>query len=188
MPKTHIFWWFRIKKTVFLWKNLHFVVCNSFIYDRIEFNSFAKDVKYNHFTEYLDCNAQQRHCRVFVLKTWNFHCTRRAKNWEFQILQIINFLKTTKMIPECRDLLRLLVCASWSCIGVSCTCRDIAITTLRIYMPPPHHPPIKKMDHRKYSENLIFQSRFSCWFWELFELLMALKWSLRSPLSFCSIV
>ncbi len=46
----------------------------------------------------------------------------------------------------------------------------------------------KKMDHRKYAENLIFQSRFSCWFWELIELLMALKWSLRSSLCFCSIV
>ncbi len=27
---------------------------------------------------------------------------------------------------------------------------------------PPFHPPLKKMYHRKYAENLIFQSRFSC--------------------------
>ncbi len=44
------------------------------------------------------------------------------------------------------------------------------------------------MDHRKYDQNLIFQSRFSCWICELAEWLMALKWRLRSPLSFCLIV
>ncbi len=46
----------------------------------------------------------------------------------------------------------------------------------------------KKMDHRKYAQNLIFQSRLSCWFWEFMELLMALQWNLRSPLSFFRIV
>ncbi len=126
----------------------------------------------------------------FFLKTWNFHCTRRSNNWEFQILQIIDFLKTTKMIPECQDLLRLLVCAFWSCTGVSWTCRDIAITTFWIYIPPPPPllPPFKKMDHRKYAENLIFQTRFCCGFGELVAVLLASKWSLRFPLCFCAIV
>ncbi len=126
--------------------------------------------------------------RIFFLKTSNFHCTRRSKNWEFQILQVINFLKSTKMIPECQDLLRLLVCASWSCTGVPWTCRDIAITTFWIYIPPSTRYPLKNMDHRKYAKNLIFQSRLSCWFWDLVALLMALKWRLRSPLSLCRIV
>ncbi len=134
MPKRHIFWWFRIKKTAFLWKNLHFVVCNSFTYDRIEFNFFAKDVKYIYFIEYVHFNAQQHLCRGFCC--WSFHCNQRFKNWEFQILQIIDFLKTTKMIPEYQDLLRLLVYASWSCTSVSWTCIDIAITTFWIYRPP----------------------------------------------------
>ncbi len=127
----------------------------------------------------------------FFLKTCNFHCSRKSKNWEFQIVQIIDFLKTTKMIPECQDLLRLLVCASWWCISVSFPFRDIAITTFWIYIPffPLFHPhPLKKMYHWKYAENLIFQSRFSCWFWELVELSMALKCSLRSSLSFYSLV
>ncbi len=115
--------------------------------------------------------------------------SRRSKNWEFHILQIIDFLKTTKIIPESQDWIRLLLCASWSCIDVSWTCRDSAITTFWIYIPPaPSLHPLKKKDHRKYAENIIFQSRCSCWFWELVELLMALKWSLRSPLSFCFIV
>ncbi len=47
------------EKKVFLWKNLHFVVCNSFTYDRIEFNFFAKDIKYIYFIEYLHFDAQQ---------------------------------------------------------------------------------------------------------------------------------
>ncbi len=46
----------------------------------------------------------------------------------------------------------------------------------------------KKMDHRKYAQNLIFQSRLSCWFWEMVGLVMTLKWRLRSSLSFCRIV
>ncbi len=44
---------------------MHFVVCNSFTYDRIEFNFFAKDVKYVYFIEYLDFNTQQYLCRGF---------------------------------------------------------------------------------------------------------------------------
>ncbi len=110
----------------------------------------------------------------FFLKTWNFHCTRRSKNWEFQILQTIDFLKTTKMNPECEDLLRLLVCASWSCIGVSWTCRDIAITTFWIYIPP---PPAS-----------ILPSQIK----SIFFLMLRVSWAvngtkmeLRSPLSFC---
>ncbi len=120
----------------------------------------------------------------FFLKTWNFHCTWRSKNWEFQILQIIDFLKTTKM-PECQDLLRLLVCASWSCIGVSCTYRDIENITFWFYIPP---SPLKKDGSSKICWNLIFHSQFSCGFWELVELLMALKWRLWSSLSFRRII
>ncbi len=135
----YIFWRFRRRKNSF-YEKICILLFVTFTYDRIEFNFFANDVEYIYFIEYLHFDAQQHLCCGFFLKTWNFHCTRRSKNWEFQILQIINFLKTTKMIPECQDLLRLLVCASWSCIGVSWTCRDIAITTFWIYIPPPPLP------------------------------------------------
>ncbi len=116
------------------------------------------------------------------LKICNFHCTRRSKNWEFQILQIIYFLKTKKMIPECQDLFRLLICASWSCIGVSWTCRDIVMIIFWIYIPPPPPPPptLKKDG----SSKICWKSHFSKSIFLL--VLMALKWSLRSLLSFCS--
>ncbi len=45
----------------------HFVVCNSFTYDRIEFNFFAKDVKYNYFTEYIHSNVKWHSFRGFFL-------------------------------------------------------------------------------------------------------------------------
>ncbi len=49
-------------------ENLHFVVCNSFTYDRIEFNSFARDVKYIYFIEYLHFDAQQQICCGFIFE------------------------------------------------------------------------------------------------------------------------
>ncbi len=57
------------KKTAFLWKNLHFVVCNSVTSDRIE---FAKDVKYSYFIEYLHFNAQQHFCCGFLFENMQF--------------------------------------------------------------------------------------------------------------------
>ncbi len=46
----------------------------------------------------------------------------------------------------------------------------------------------KKMDHRKYSENLIFQIVVHLGSWTLFKLLMALNCSLTSPLTFYPVV
>ncbi len=53
-------------------ENLHFVVCNSFTYDRIEFNLFAKDVKYIYFVEHLHFNAQQHLCCGFLFENVQF--------------------------------------------------------------------------------------------------------------------
>ncbi len=46
----------------------------------------------------------------------------------------------------------------------------------------------KKMDHRKYSENLIFQIVVYLGFRTLFKLLMALNCGLTSPLTFYPMV
>ncbi len=172
--KRTFFWWFRReKKRSFLWKNLHFVVCNSFIYDRIEFIFLQKT--WNTFT--LPTIHILMHNNTFaadfVLKTWNFHCTWRSKNWEFQILQIIDFLKTTKMIPECHDLLIARMCflLMHRCVMDMQRHRNHYFLNLHT----PLHPPLKTDRSSKYAENFIFQSRLSCWFWELVELLMALK-------------
>ncbi len=128
------------------------------MYDRIELNLFAKDVEYIYFIEYLHFDAQQHLCCGLFFENIKFSVYPRSKNWEFQILQIIDFLKTTKMIPDCQDLLRLLICASWSCIGVSWTCRDIAFNTFWIYLnPTPPHSPLRKDG----SSEIYWKSHFS---------------------------
>ncbi len=130
----------------------------------------------------------------FLLKTWNFHCTRRSKNWEFQILQIIDFLKNNKNDPRVAGLAqiaRMCFLIMHQCVMVIQRHRNHYFLNLHTPSSPfstPRPPPLKKDVSSKICWNLIFQSRFSCWFWELVELLMALKCSLRSSLSCCPIV
>ncbi len=147
MLKTHIFRWFRIKKEFFYRK-----ICTLLFVTLSHMNGLSSFVLQKTWNAVFLSNIyilmhNNTFAADFLLKTWNFHCTRRSTNWEFRILQIINFLKTTKMIPECEDLLRLLVCASWSCIGVSWTYRDIALTTFWLYIPHSPLPPVTHTWH-----------------------------------------
>ncbi len=140
MPQTHIFDDLELKKQLFYGKICtllfvtlsHMIGLSSIVCKRREIDSL-------YWISTFSCTTTS--VLWICVKTCYFHCTRRSKNWEFQILQIIDFLKTTKMISECQSLLRLLVCASSSCIGVSWTCRGIAITTFWIYIPPLNPPP-----------------------------------------------
>ncbi len=176
MPKTHIFWWFSWKKQL-LWKNLHFVFCNSFTYDLIEFNFFVKT--WNTFT--LSNISILMHNNTFAadffLKTCNFHCTVPG-GLKLTISNIANhrFLENYKnypRVPELAQIARMCFLIMHRCVMHMQRHHNHYFPNLQTPRPSTH--PLKNMDHRKYAENLIFQSRFSCWFWELFELLMALE-------------
>ncbi len=144
------FWWFRIQKHLsyekictLLFVPLSHMIGLSSIFLQKTWNTLTLSNIYilmynNKFTA------------DFFLKTCNFHCSRKSKNWEFQLVQ------------ECQDLLRLLVCASWSCISVSWSFRDIAITTFWIYMPLlPSSTPLPLPLKKYVSSKICWKSHFS---------------------------
>ncbi len=161
---------------------MHFVCCNSFIYDRIAFILLQNT--WNTFTLsniYILMHNNTFAADIF-LKTCNFHCTRRSKIYNFKYCKSSISWKLQKRSQSARtwsDCSYVLPDHESVCHAQAETSESLLseFTYPRPNPPPPLSllPPLKNMDHRKYAENLIFQSRFSCWFWELFELLMALE-------------
>ncbi len=77
---------------------------NAFTYDRIEFNFFAKDVKYICFIEYLHFNAQQHLYRGFFFENMRFpNCLKIEKSmifFEFLFMSSYCFLRVKSCVEH----------------------------------------------------------------------------------------
>ncbi len=122
-------------------EKLHFIVCNSFTYDRIEFNFFANGVKYIYFIEYLHFTAQYHLCRGFLLKTWNFHYVPgglKIENFKYCKSSISwKLQKWSQSARTCSDCSYVLSDHASVCHGHAATSQSL----LSEFTYPPTHPP-----------------------------------------------
>ncbi len=115
---------------------------------------------YNYFTEYLHLNAQQHLCRGFSFENMKFLLYPEVKKLRISNIANHRFLENYKNDPRVPGLAQIarmcVLIMHWSHMHIQ---RHRNCDLLNLHTP--FLPPLKKMGHRKYAENITIQSRFS---------------------------